>query len=115
MPSINDRVNSLDPTQSYSPAFTFDLKNFHVKNIANFKNCPHWDLRAMEQTILLDPDVNESAKVHHVAHSSLELHARDKIFRLKYVRAQDGKWSILPWIPAWADQLFENIFEGWHA
>ncbi len=45
----------------------------------------------MHQTILLDTNIYERAEVYHVAHRSLQHHARLQVFHLENIVAQNRR------------------------
>jgi hypothetical protein len=77
----------MDPTQPDSSTLAFDPENLHLDNIPDLQNGARRNLRAVQQAILLDAKVNESAKVHNIAHSPFELHASYKIFYFQDIGA----------------------------
>ena len=100
-----------NPAQPDASPFAFYLQDLHIDDISHFDDGPSWDLRTVEQAILLDADIHKGAEVHHVAHRPLQLHPREQVFDFEHIRAQQGSGSIGARIPARADQLFQNIIE----
>ena len=95
----------VDPAQSDAPALAFNFQDFHVDNIPDLKNSARRDLRAMEQAILFDADVDEGTEIHHIAHRPFQLHAGHEVFGFEHIGAQDGQGGICAWIPSRADQV----------
>src|SRR4030095_6670519 len=104
------KTRLLDPAQPDTPKLLFDFQDFHVNNISHLQNYTAWDLRAMEQSLLLDADVDECPKVHDVAHRPFELHAGHEVFRFEQVGAEDRQGGIRAWVPARAHQLIKWTF-----
>jgi hypothetical protein len=63
------------PTQTYSPAFLLDLKDFHINDIADAQDRTCRDLRAVEQSILFNANIHESTEVDDIPYGSLKFHS----------------------------------------
>ncbi len=105
----------LHPTQTNTSALGFYLLDLYIDDVTDFEDGAVRDLALMQKAILLDADVYESAEVHYVADGAFELHACQQVFGFEYVRAQDGSGGVGARVTAWADELFEDVFECGHA
>src|SRR5436305_1343750 len=66
----------------------------------------------MHQAILLDTDIDEGAKVHHVAHRPLQEHAGLKVFHLEHVVAQEGSGQRFARVKSRLLQVLQDVVEG---
>src|SRR5437588_1931673 len=66
----------------------------------------------MHQAILLDTDIDESAKVHHVAHRPLQEHAGLQVFHLEHVVAQEGSGQRFARVKSRLLQILQDVVEG---
>src|SRR6266567_980723 len=66
----------------------------------------------MHQAILLDADIDEGAKVHHVAHHPLQEHAGLQVFHLEHIVAQEGSWQRFARIKSRLLQVLQDVVEG---
>ena len=66
----------------------------------------------MQQAILFDTNIDESAKIDHIAHCAFELHTGGQVFHFEYIGAQDGGGQVGSGISPRTNELLENIFQG---
>src|SRR6266699_3676812 len=69
-------------TQLHPPPLPIHLQHPHLHHLPHSNHrqrifhIPIRQFRDMHQPILLDADINESTKIHHITHSSLQNHTR---------------------------------------
>ena len=102
------------PTQADPPALNVNFLDFHIEDVTDFQDSAMWNLCAVQQTILLHTDIDESAKVHNVADGAFKLHTGDEVFGFEHIRAQDGCRSVCARVSAGANQLLEHVFQCGH-
>src|SRR2546427_10326291 len=104
--------------QLHSSALHINVQHAHLHNLPDgddrerVAHVAVGKLGDMHQAILLDTDIDEGAKVHHVTHRSLQEHAGLQVFQLENVVAQEGSGQRFARVKSRLLQVLQDVVKG---
>jgi hypothetical protein len=76
----------------------------HIADAANLMRAADVAVRHLadvNQTAVLQADIDEHTEVDHIEHFATQFHAWLQVFELQYALAEDRSRMIGPWVTAW--------------
>jgi len=84
----------------------------HLQHLCGVLDKAIADLGDMDQTIIMDTDINKSTEIDYISHRPLQNHPLFEIFQGQYIGFQNGAGQLVPRVSAGLLQKGGNILQG---